>query len=68
MMKIAWIFCVWAGISLFASPARAGTRVVAWGAGTNVNTSDNNDWGQSIVPASLTNAVLVSGGWRHSVA
>jgi len=48
--------------------ASAGTRVVAWGAGTIYNPSDNNDFGQSIVPANLTNAVQVAGGWRHSLA
>ncbi len=48
--------------------ANADTRVVAWGAGTVYNPSDNNDFGQSIVPANLTNAVQVAGGWRHSLA
>jgi alpha-tubulin suppressor-like RCC1 family protein len=48
--------------------ASAGTRVVAWGAGTIYKPSDNNDFGQSIVPANLTNAVQVAGGWRHSLA
>jgi len=46
----------------------AGNHVVAWGAGMIINPADNNDYGQSIVPASLTNAVYVAGGWRHSLA
>src|SRR5215472_19061565 len=48
--------------------ASAGNKVVAWGAGMIIKPSDNNDFGQSIVPASLTNAVYVVGGWRHSLA
>jgi Regulator of chromosome condensation (RCC1) repeat len=49
--------------------ARAGTRVIAWGAGTYVaNPPDENDWGQSIVPANLTNVAEVAGGWQQSVA
>ncbi len=52
-----------------APDVRAGSRVVAWGAGSFVaSPPDLNDYGQSIVPANLTNAVLVAGGWRHSVA
>jgi alpha-tubulin suppressor-like RCC1 family protein len=47
---------------------QAQTQVVAWGAGKTVNTNSTNDWGQSIVPAGLTNAVEVAGGWRHSLA
>jgi hypothetical protein len=47
----------------------AQTRVVAWGAGTTVATPpDYNNYGQSIVPAGLTNAVYVAAGWRHSLA
>lgn len=49
------------------TPAKAGNRVVAWGAGTNTDTLGNN-YGQSVVPATLTNAVLVSGGRWHSLA
>jgi alpha-tubulin suppressor-like RCC1 family protein len=56
------------GLAVPAPQASAGSRVVAWGAGTIIKTSDNNDFGQSIVPATLTNAVLVAGGWRHSLA
>jgi alpha-tubulin suppressor-like RCC1 family protein len=53
----------------FTWNARAGTRVSAWGAGTFVsNPPDENDYGQSIVPANLTNTVQVAGGWLHSLA
>ena len=48
--------------------AHAANTVVAWGAGRVVNTTDNSDYGQSIIPANLTNAVMVAGGWRHSLA
>ena len=49
--------------------AGAGTSVQAWGGGTFIaNPPDNYNWGQSIVPAGLTNAVFVAGGWRHSLA
>ncbi len=48
--------------------ARAGTSVVAWGAGKTINPDSTNDFGQSIVPANLTNAVQVAAGWRHSMA
>lgn len=45
------------------------SQAVAWGAGTIDNPNINyNDRGQSIVPADLTNAVLVAGGWGHSLA
>lgn len=55
-------------VGLTVPQAGAGDRVVAWGAGTIIKTSDNNDFGQSIVPGTLTNATLVAGGWRHSLA
>ena len=43
--------------------------VVAWGAGTFVSKpTDGNNEGQSIVPASLTNAFQVAGSWRVSLA
>ena len=42
-------------------------QVVAWGAGTN-NTGVSFNYGQSIVPSGLTNAVQLSGGLYHSVA
>ncbi len=51
-----------------APNALAGTSVVAWGAGKTINTNSDNDFGQSIVPANLTNAVQVASGWRHSMA
>jgi alpha-tubulin suppressor-like RCC1 family protein len=51
-----------------ALTAHAGSNVVAWGAGTNVSISDYNESGQSIIPANLTNAVFVAGGWQHSLA
>jgi hypothetical protein len=58
------------GLSLFFAPlaAKAGNRVVAWGAGTITNTVDGYDFGQSVIPASLTNAVYVAGGGRHTLA
>jgi hypothetical protein len=52
----------------FTPNVRAGNHVTAWGAGLIINPADNNDFGQSIVPASLTDAVYVAGGWRHSLA
>src|SRR5882724_236584 len=43
--------------------------VVGWGAGTNIaKPPDFNDYGQSIVPVSLTNAMSIAAGWRHSLA
>src|SRR5689334_12876008 len=54
---------------LSSAPAHAATGVVAWGAGKFVShPPDNNNYGQSIVPNSLTNAIYVAGGWRHSLA
>ena len=60
---IGWLVLVAAVL-----PAAAQTRVVAWGAGMIIKPSDNNDFGQSIVPATLTNAAEVAGGWRNSLA
>jgi hypothetical protein len=51
-----------------ASSATAGSEVIAWGAGTTINPSDGYDFGQSIVPANLTNAVEVAGGQWDSLA
>ena len=52
-----------------AFDASGGTGVRAWGAGTFISTpADYYNWGQSIVPAGLTNAALIAGGWRHSLA
>ena len=53
----------------FGFGADAGTTLRAWGGGVFIsNPPDNYNWGQSIVPAGLTNAVFVAGGWRHSLA
>ncbi len=52
----------------FIPTADAGPNVVAWGAGMIYNPADTNDYGQSIVPTDLTNAVMVAGGWWHSLA
>jgi len=52
-----------------ASAIAVATNVIAWGAGTNVsNPPDFNNYGQSIVPTNLIDAVSASGGWRHSLA
>jgi alpha-tubulin suppressor-like RCC1 family protein len=50
------------------SSANAGNKVIAWGAGTVNDPSDGYDFGQSIVPANLTNAVQLAGGRWHSLA
>jgi len=50
------------------APASAGNQVVAWGAGTVADPDNLHDFGQSDVPAGLTNAVQVVGGGRHSLA
>jgi len=59
---------LFAALLALLPPASAANQVVAWGAGVIRNTNDNNDYGQSIIPAALTNAVQVAGGWRHSLA
>jgi len=41
-------------------------QVVAWGAGTN-NTGLNFNYGQSVVPIGVTNAIQLSGGLYHSL-
>src|ERR1700761_1577774 len=51
-----------------ASPVRAENRVVAWGAGTTVDENSLNNYGQSIVPPGLTNAICAAAGWRHGLA
>ena len=58
------IFCA---LMLGAPPAPAGNTVVAWGAGTNADEQSNN-YGQSEIPASLTNAELVAAGRWHGLA
>jgi alpha-tubulin suppressor-like RCC1 family protein len=56
-------------ISLLTHFRAMGSNVVAWGAGTNVASPPGyNNYGQSMVPATLTNAIGVAGGWRHSLA
>src|SRR5579862_6084634 len=58
------------GLVLFGCllDVRAGTNAVAWGAGMIYNPADTNDYGQSIIPSDLTNAVMIAGGWWHSLA
>ena len=51
---------------IFARSCRQPGRGV--GAGKTYKPADNNDFGQSIVPVNLTNAVEVAGGWHHSLA
>ncbi|MEI6566347.1 MAG: hypothetical protein WCR20_06715 [Verrucomicrobiota bacterium] len=48
---------------------QGGGHVVAWGAGRFIGPlSDDTNRGQSMVPQTLTNASLLAGGWRHSIA
>ncbi|MEW6426816.1 MAG: SBBP repeat-containing protein [Thermodesulfobacteriota bacterium] len=50
---------------------KADGTVVAWGAGTTSLTSGGSngvEWGQSMVPAGLTNVVAIAAGERHSLA
>ena len=54
------------GVISSAKAAVPVVQVVAWGAGTNYGSSPN--YGQSIVPAGLINAVAVAGGGYHSLA
>jgi len=56
------------GFLLMVSSAAAGDLVVGWGEGKTTNPADNYNYGQAMVPANLTNAVLVAGGWLHSLA
>lgn len=63
------LFVLWTMISLLTHSSAMGSNVFAWGAGTNVaSPPDYNDYGQSIIPTNLTNAIYVVGGWRHSLA
>jgi hypothetical protein len=55
-------------VLLNAAVSGAAANVVAWGAGTVVNPNNYNQAGQSLVPANLTNATQLDGGWRHSLA
>jgi hypothetical protein len=72
-----WRVLIWMGmiaaLAGFASGASGGTTVDAWGAGMFVAGSAGSyayqyNQGQCIIPAGLTNAALVAGGWRHSLA
>jgi hypothetical protein len=42
--------------------------VAAWGEGMSNNPSDGNNYGQSMVPAGLTNVVAIAAGGYHSLA
>jgi alpha-tubulin suppressor-like RCC1 family protein len=65
----SWFFLVAAlGLLVTGFSASAGNPVMAWGAGTVNHPADGHDFGQSIIPANLTNAVLVAAGLRHGVA
>jgi len=61
-------FIVGLGLFFTLSSVKADNRVVAWGAGLITNSIDRYDYGQSVIPANLTNAVCVAGGGRHSLA
>lgn len=59
------------GVAICSSSGRikAENSVVAWGAGKIVaHPADLYNYGQSIVPSGLTNAMMLAGGWRHSLA
>jgi alpha-tubulin suppressor-like RCC1 family protein len=56
------------GLFVVAPQIYAANKVVAWGAGMINKPADGNDYGQSIIPITLTNAVFVAAGWRHSLA
>ena len=56
------------GLMATVSSSLAANKVIAWGAGKVVDASDGYDFGQSIVPAGLTNAVQLAGGRWHSLA
>jgi len=63
LFALGWIISV-----LAHSPAMA-SNVAAWGAGTNVAIPpDYNNYGQSMVPTNVINAISIAGGWRHSLA
>ena len=66
-LRIVLLFALASALVPFCAAGE--TAVVAWGAGTFVaKPPDLNDFGQSLVPASLTNATQVAAGWRHSLA
>src|ERR1700734_134647 len=55
-------------LPIISLAATTNTQGVAWGAGKIINEKSTYNWGQSIIPASLTNAVQVAGGQLHSLA
>ena len=60
---------LWFILFCLASKVYSSSSLTAWGAGTFVSLpADYNDFGQSIVPANLTNVVEVAGGGWHSLA
>ena len=68
------VFIVGSGLFLSPSPVKAGNQIVAWGAGLvndfikDPKNYTGYNYGQSIIPAHLTNAVYVAAGGRHSLA
>src|SRR5437868_4829356 len=73
MRRLFAIFCVTGRVFIFllfgiSLRVCAAPDVIAWGAGKTIHTADGNDYGQSIVPGNLTNAVCVAGGWIYSFA
>src|SRR5690349_24464197 len=65
LLLVAVVLCNGGSVGL----GYGASRVAAWGAGTFVSSPpDYNNYGQSIVPASGTNAAWVAAGWRHSLA
>jgi len=63
-----WLPVFLTGLLAGVFPATAGNRVIAWGAGMVTNKADGVDYGQSVAPASLTNAVLLAAGYLHGLA
>jgi hypothetical protein len=57
-----------AGLVIGPLNVYAATQVIAWGAGKASDPPDYYNGGQSVVPANLTNAQFVAGGWRNSIA
>jgi len=63
-----WISAIAIALGGYALPCLHASQIVAWGAGKATDAPDFYSAGQSVVPANLTNAVLLVGGWRHSLA
>jgi hypothetical protein len=63
LAKSAWLLLC---LLISNVPIAAGTRVVAWGAG-RTNSGNFPEFGQSMVPDGLTNAVAVAAGSSHSL-